>query len=247
MADTSSSHIAIQTLGDASVFSEGTLLSPPANLLRILVYILLEGRGRAVPRRVIGDLIWSDNGAEQASADIRQSLVRIRRFQEQHGVRLLSGDMLMLWLVQDNSVSIDLAEFIALMGKPLASAWVRMCELYRGDLLSSLRPAGEGFEEWLAHQRSVLRYNFVSSITRAVMPGSELNSNDRYFCASALLKVDPYHEGAERALMTSAAENGQLSYVRESFEEFARRLRDDLGVPPDQETISLYHRLVDRF
>jgi len=247
MADTSSTPLTIQTFGDSLVFAGDKLLHPPVNLLRILVYIILEGRGRGVPRRVIADLIWSDNGAEQASADIRQSLVRIRRFQEDHGLKLLGSDMLMLWLIQDSFVSIDLVEFITLMATPLPHAWVRMCELYRGDLLASLRPAGEGFEEWLAHQRSVLRYDFVSAITRAVMPDSGLNSDDRYLCASALLKIDPYHEGAERALLTSAAENGQLSYVRQSFEEFVLRLRKDLGVPPDEETITLYRRLVERY
>lgn len=246
MVDASYGPIVIQTLGDAQMFAGDELLFPPVNLLRFMVYIFLEGHGRPVSRRRVGDLIWSDNGPEQAAADIRQALVRIRRFQEDHKVELLASDMHMFWLVTNRSVSFDLAEFVALAAAPAPATWVRMCTLYRGDLLASLRPAGEAFEEWLAHQRSVLRYNFVSAISRAVLLDSDLSANDRHFCASALLEVDPYHEGAQRALMASAAENGQMSYVRQSFGEFTRRLQKDLGVPPDEETVTLYQRLVSR-
>ncbi|RYG94742.1 MAG: hypothetical protein EON58_15600, partial [Alphaproteobacteria bacterium] len=88
MADTALGIVSIQTFGDCHLSAGGELLNPPVNLLRLLVYILLEGRGKPVMRRRIGDLIWSDNGSEQAGADIRQALVRIRRFQDEHGLHL---------------------------------------------------------------------------------------------------------------------------------------------------------------
>lgn len=236
----------ILVFGDCQVSVSGRLLNPPVNFLRILVYILLEGRGRPVMRRRIGDLIWSDGGSEQASADIRQSLVRIRRFQDENNLHLLATDPNMAWLTLSENIYCDLAEFVELAANPTPRAWVRMCEIYHGDLLGSLRAAGEGFEEWLSYKRSALRYDFVNAISRAVLPDSPLTAHHRLFCAQRLLQVDPYHEGAHRALMLDAAANGQFSSLRLLYEECARRLRNELGVDPDEETVRLYQRLITR-
>jgi DNA-binding SARP family transcriptional activator len=46
--------------------------------------------------------------------------------------------------------------------------------------------------------------------------------------------------------MYDAAANGQLSSLRQLFEECARKLRSDLGIDPDDETVRLYHRLMNR-
>jgi DNA-binding SARP family transcriptional activator len=238
--------ISILTFGDCQVSLSGRLVSPPFSFLRILAYVLLEGRGKAVLRRHVGDLIWSDNGPEQASADIRQAVARLRRFQKENGFQVLATDAHMAWLTLDQCIFFDLAEFVQSIANPTPKAWVRMCDIYNGDLLASLPPAGEGFEEWLTYQRSALRRDFISSISQAVLPDSPLTGRERHFCASRLLQVDPYHEGAYRALMHDAAANGQFSSLRQLFEECARKLRSDLGIDPDDETVRLYHRLINR-
>jgi DNA-binding SARP family transcriptional activator len=236
----------IQTFGDCHVSVGGHLVTAPLNFLRFLVYVLLEGRGKPVLRRRVGDLIWSDGGSEQASADIRQSLVRIRRFQDEKNLHLLATDPNMVWLTLSEHIYFDLAEFMELAANPTPKAWVQMCEIYNGELLGSLRAAGEGFEEWLSYKRSALRYDFVSAISRAVLPDSPLTAHHRKFCAQRLLQVDPYHEGAHRALMHDAAANGQFSSLRQLYQECARRLRTELGVDPDEETVRLYQRLISR-
>ena len=238
--------VSILTFGDCHVSADGRLLNPPFNFLRLVVYILLEGRGKPVMRRRVGDLIWSDSGSEQASADIRQALVRIRRFQDENALQLLATDPHMAWLTLSENIYFDLAEFVELAANPTPKAWVRMCQIYNGELLTSLRTAGEGFEEWLSYQRSALRYDFISAISQSVLPDSALSAHDRHFCASRLLQVDPYHEGAHRALMYDAAANGQFSFLRQLYEDCSRKLRTELGVDPDDETVRLYHRLMNR-
>jgi len=239
--------VSILTFGDCYVSTSGRLISPPFNFLRILVYVLLEGgAGKAVLRRHVGDLIWSDNGPEQASADIRQAVSRIRRFQKEIGVQMIETDARMAWLNLDQNTFFDLAEFVQLAAGPTPSAWVRMCEIYNGDLLASLPAAGEGFEEWLAYKRSAVRHDFISAVSQAVLPESPITPHERYYCASRLLQVDPYHEGAHRALMYDAAANGQLSTLRQLFQDCSRKLRNDLGVDPDEETVRLYHQLINR-
>lgn len=246
MKNGTKTRVSIQTFGDFSFSENGKPLNPPFNLVRLLVYILLEGRGKPVMRRRVGDLIWSDNGFQQASADIRQALVRIRRFQQEHDLHLLAADARMAWLTLADDVYFDLAEFVELVANPTLPGCVQMCTIYNGELLSSLRAAGEGFEEWLSYQRTALRYDFVTAISKAVLPESALSSHDRHFCAQSLLRVDPYHEGAHRALMRVAAENGQFSFLRKLFGDFTHKLHNELGVNPDEETVRLYQRLISQ-
>jgi DNA-binding SARP family transcriptional activator len=238
--------VSILTFGDCYVSSSGRVINHPVNFLRILTYVLLEGRGKPVLRRRMGDLIWSDNGSEQASADIRQAIARIRKFQEENGFQLLATDSHMAWLNLDQVIYFDLAEFVQLVTDATPKGWVRMCEIYNGDLLASVRTVGEGFEEWLAYQRSAMRHDFISTISQAVLPDSPLTPHERHFCASRLLQVDPYHEGAHRALMYDAAANGQFSFLRQLFEECTRKLRSELDVDPDDETVRLYHQLINK-
>ncbi|MGV8854176.1 MAG: AfsR/SARP family transcriptional regulator [Devosia sp.] len=217
---------------------------PPVNLLRIAAYVLLEGRGRPVLRRRVGDLIWSDHDAERASADVRQSIARIRRFQSEYKFELLSANTQVVWLNTVEGVYFDLAEFVSLTANPGPASWVRMCEVYKGELLASISAAGEAYEEWLSYQRSALRNEFITNISKAVLLDSPLSASERRYCASRLLQIDPYHEGACRALMNDAAANGQTELVRELFTRCVRTLKTDLDVDPDVETIQLYQKCI---
>lgn len=246
MKNDTKTRISLQTFGDVSFSENEKPLNPPFNLIRLIVYVFLEGHGKPVMRRRVGDLIWSDNGFQQASADIRQAIVRIRRFQQEHNLQLLAADARLVWLTLADDVYFDLAEFVELAAHPTLPGCVQMCTIYNGEFLSSLRAAGEGFEEWLSYQRTALRNDFVNAISEAVLPGSALSSHDRHFCAQSLLRVDPYHEGAHRALMRVAAENGQFSFLRKLFGDFTNKLRSELGVNPDEETVRLYQSLISQ-
>ena len=55
MVDGRTAQISIAILGDCYVQSSGRFINPPFNLLRILAYVLLEGNGKPVLRRRIGE------------------------------------------------------------------------------------------------------------------------------------------------------------------------------------------------
>ena len=110
-------------------------------------------------------------------------------------------------------------------------------------LLGSLGSAGAGFEEWLSFQRPSLHDEFVDVVSRAIQPDSALTRQQRDFCARRLLRADPCHEGAYRALMRGAAESGHVSVVRHLFDDCTRKLMDELGVGPDEQTVRLFEAL----
>jgi DNA-binding SARP family transcriptional activator len=244
--DENKTPISIRMLGECNVYFAGKIAHPTFNFLRILAYLIIEGRGRPVPRRRIANLIWSDNPSEQVNADIRQAVARIRRFQEEHKFQLLASDATMVWLNAGQDIYTDLQEFQHLVANPGPKAWVRLCEIYNGDLLGTHRPAGEGFEEWLDHHRTALRFEYINTISHAVLPTSLMTHKERHFCASRLLAEDPYHEGAHRALMYEAAMNGDFSFLRHLFQECTSVLRRELGINPTEETVTFYKSLMSR-
>ncbi len=238
--------VSVFVFGHCHVRSSGKLATPPLHLLRVLIYVLLERRGKPVSRGRIRDLIWSDNGSERANADIRQSMGRIRKFQQDYNFELLSADTQTVWLNPDQNVYIDLAEFIGLIASPSPRACVRMCEIYRGELLDSSGSVGNGFEEWLAFQRTALLQDFNRTVSAALQSGTELTPQQRHFCASRLLQLDACHEGAHRALMSDAAAKGEFSRVKQLFNACSKQLHEELGVGPDHETVRLYQELTGR-
>lgn len=245
--DNAATQVSISLFGDCHISMGGKYLrSIPFGFFRIASYILLEGRGQPVLRRSMGRILWSESDPAQASADIRQTVARIRRFQVQSGFRFIVADATTLWLVRDGHVFCDLIAFLDHLASPLPTAAVRLCELYNGELLGSLGSAGAAFEEWLSFQRPNLHDQFVTTVSRSILPNTGLTREQRDFCARRLLKVDPCHEGAYRALMRGAAESGQISAVRHLFEDCSRKLMDELGIRPDEQTVKLFDDLTKR-
>jgi DNA-binding SARP family transcriptional activator len=239
--------ISVYTFGNHYAQADGRIINPPSNLLRILVHVLLEGKGKPVLRKRIRDLIWSENPSEKASSDIRQAVARLRKYQESHDFKVLSADAERVWLNVDQNIYVDLAEFMDLLADPQPKSCVRLCEIYHGELL--VLPgaaAGKGFEDWLGDQRATLLRRFSTAVARALESPSALTSHERHFCASRLLQIDPCHEGAHRALMYDAAAKGQFSLVKQLFNTYSKQLHEELGVGPDQETVRLYQTLTSR-
>lgn len=239
------SRFIIGLIGDSVFYDNDKIVYPPFNLIRILTYLVINGQDRPVSRRQIGRMIWSDNPSEQIDADFRQTLVRIKRFQDDHDIRLLSADATTVWLNRGLNVYIDLMELIRLMANPEPKSWVRICEIYSGDLLGSHRPAGEEFEGWLERQRQTIRSGFINSLSLAILPTSDSTRIERQLCASRLLMEDPYHEGAYRALMQAAASYGEQSLTRRLYEQCRTVLLKELGVTPSAETITYYNSLMN--
>jgi DNA-binding SARP family transcriptional activator len=237
----------VRLFGDCRItIGDRTVPSVPNGFFRLAAYVLLEGHGRPVSRRRIGQLLWSEQTSLQANADIRQTIARIRRVQQANGFRFLANDSTLLWLIRDDEVSCDLADFLDAAEDPSEAAATAMLAIQSGDLLGSLPAAGEGFEEWLANQRVALDRVFVETLTRAVTAESALPRLQRDACARKLVDLDPCHEGAYRALMRTAGEAGDLVTLRHLYAECTRALLREIGERPEAETVNLYKSFSQR-
>ncbi|MEP7456453.1 BTAD domain-containing putative transcriptional regulator [Phyllobacterium sp. SB3] len=241
----------IAVFGEATVSLGGQLVPRvPANFLRIIVYLLLENANHSVSRGKLSQILWSDTDQSHASMNLRQSLARIRKFQDQYGLSLIQGDATYVYLnlsqVKAELLRIDLLEYMELEQKGDIESLLPMTELYAGDLLEQNEPQTSDFDEWLDIKRVKLRDDLTTMLLRMIDQPVGVTIDEKRQCARKLIEIDPYQEVGYRALMQTASQLGLITKVERTFRECAKRLRDDLDVDPEEKTIELYQQLLPK-
>ncbi len=241
----------IAVFGEASV-SLGEQLIPrvPANFLRIIVYLLLENANHSISRGKLSQILWSDTDQSHASMNLRQSLARIRKFQEQYGLSLIEGDAAYVYLnlsqVRAELLRIDLLEYIELEQKGDIESFLAMIELYAGDLFVQNEPQGSDFDEWLDVKRAKLRDDLTTLLLHVIDQPIGVSIDEKRKFARKLIEIDPYQEVGYRTLMQTASQLGMITKVERTFRECTKKLRDDLDVAPEEQTIELYQQLLPK-
>jgi two-component SAPR family response regulator len=110
---------------------------------------------------------------------------------------------------------------------------------YGGDFLDGMS-AGE----WALVRRDELRRAFESALLAA---GRMQTTAGRHQAAVALFRRavahEPLNETAHRELMSCWARLGETARAVRHYEELTELLREQVGVPPAEETTALYRRL----
>jgi DNA-binding SARP family transcriptional activator len=241
----------IAVFGEATVSLGGQLVPRvPANFLRIIVYLLLESPNHSVSRGKLSQVLWSETDQSHASMNLRQSLARIRKFQEQYGLSLIQGDATYVYLnlsqVRAELLRIDLLEYMELMQKGDIESLLPMIELYAGDLLAQNEPQASDFDEWLDVKRVKIRDDLTAMLLLMIDQPAGVSVDEKRQCARKLIEIDPYQEVGYRALMQTASQLGLIAKVERTFRECTKKLRDDLDVEPEEQTIKLYQQLLPK-
>lgn len=237
-------NVILSTLGVCSVEIHGGVATAiPSNLFRVAAYILLSGNNVTISRQRLAALIWSDADHEQAGVNLRQSLARIRRFQDEHHFRLLESSFTLVRLDPDG-VEWDLRGLLQALDDDDEAAIAEVCRLYSGDLLADLPDSGAEFEEWLSEQRVLLRERVINKLIGALDSLSNFSSQLRSHSARKLLTVDPGNECAFQFLMREAAEHGDYARLRQIYAKCERYLMNEFGVSSSHQTRSLYMQLL---
>ena len=251
MIDCKLKRMKLTVIGEATV-SLGRQPVPrvPGNFLRIVVYLLLINASHSVSRGKLSQILWSHTDQAHASMNLRQSLARIRKFQEQYELNLIQGDATYVYLnlsqVKAELLSIDLLDYINIAHKGGIEAVLGLCELYNGDLLNQNEPQNSDFDDWLDIERVRLRDDLITMLLAMVNRPTGVSIDAKRQCARKLIEIDPYQEVGYRTLMQTASQLGLIAKVERTFRECTKRLRDDLDVEPEEETIELYQQLLPK-
>lgn len=209
-------------------------LAAPPKVAPLLAALVL-GRGDALSRERLAFMLWPDDAAASARANLRRHLHYLARALPDAGVPWLLADARTVRWNPALAIDVDVARFAALLaiGRRAEAA-----EAYAGDLLPDLD------EEWLATERARLRAEHLANLAALIDEEAAARrhaSVEAY--ARRMLEADPWREDALRALMSARFELGDRAGALAAYETFEQLLADELGSDPMPETRALRERI----
>ena len=212
----------------------------PGQKDRALLAILAIGAGTVHPRDKLASLLWSDRGDTQARDSLKHSLTRLRQCLAEVTPPAIIADRQSVRL-DPSAIEIDVLRFQELLNEATIDRIAKAVDLYKGEFLDGIGIRDRSFEEWLLNERQRLHQAAETALTRLLEP--TLPADTRASAARRLLGLDPLLEIAVRALMQAHVEHGETAQALKLFENFRYRLRTELAVKPEGETLRLYETI----
>ena len=231
--------ISCRVLGPVEVVLDGGF--PPAELLwrkhlALLIYLARSTRGRT--REHLLGLLWADKPESNARHSLNEAVRVLRRSLGETAVDTSSGQV----RLGAGAVQLDLERVEAAAA---AGDWCAAAELVAGEFMEGFAVPGAGeFEEWLAAERMHWRRRGVEVLVGCAAALLRAGRTaDASTMAERAAVLDPRSDLAMRELMRALALVGERAVALERFDGFARRLEEELGVPPEPETLALAARI----
>ena len=213
---------------------------------RELLFLLIASP--PLTREQIGTALWPDQPRQQLGNALHTALRGLRRALGHPGwVRYADGRYSFNpeWQHDCDLESFEQALAAARKARPAAAALPdlqRAVAAYGGDFLDGLA-AGE----WAQARRAELRRSFESALlatgrlhVAAGRPGPAAVAFRR------AVAHEPLNETAHRELMSCWERLGETPRAVQHYQDLVELLKDQVGVPPSDETTALYRRLLDK-
>jgi DNA-binding SARP family transcriptional activator len=191
-----------------------------------LVKILALERSHRLHREQILEALWFHLAPAAAAANLRKAVHYARRALGSEAAIVSSLEMVELW--PDGRVTVDAVRFERVARAALRAndpvAIAHAAALYEGELLPEDR-----YAPWAEEPRARLRLLAL----RVLKAASQWER---------VLEIDPADEEAHRGLMEQALASGDRIGAIRQFRQLRERLRIDVGMGPDEESVTLYER-----
>lgn len=229
----------LHLLGQFRFFGDAQPLkfSAPPKTLPLLAFLLLHS-DQPVVRETLAFTLWPDEPESNARANVRRHLYHLTR-----ALPPARDDA--PWLILDAETAqwnpqadywLDVAEFKRLSQ---ANRWAEAVALYTGDLLENV------YDDWLFYPREQLRTLYFADLNQLILQcRAERDYVRAIEYARRLLAHDPLREDTVRQLMTLHYKAGDRASALREYDQFARRLRQELAVEPMPETMAVYESIV---
>jgi predicted ATPase/DNA-binding SARP family transcriptional activator len=230
----------------------------------LLAYLSLEP-DRPHRRESLAGLLWPELPERRARRNLSQALFGLRHALQEEGGEGTGPPHL---LVSTQSIQfdaesdhwLDVRAFLSLLSACREHAHWRLetcpacvarleegAALYRGPFLEGLSIGDSAaFEEWQLLCRERL-HALASDALGTLAASAEARGAYEEAVSHALrwLELDPWHEGAHRALMRALAQSGRRSAALAQYERCRRTLAEELGIEPAEGTEQLYRAIRD--
>jgi predicted ATPase/DNA-binding SARP family transcriptional activator len=231
----------IFSLGGLKILHHGKaipgLTSKPAQAL--LVYLAYQGQ--TVSRSALAELLWEDRPLAQALANLRVTLLRLKRLIPEV---LIIGRAGVQLAVKEEVCWFDVHEFQKKRG---AGDYSGALELFRGEFLHGFYLSGcRAFEDWQFSERECLSNEGMYACQQLVNQFEASGEMEKaIFYCNRLFELDACYEPGHRQIMRLLAQNGQQAAAIQHFQSFRRLLEKELGIQPDPLTFEVLRQVLE--
>ncbi len=202
-----------------------------------LLALLALREGRPVERTWLAGTLWPETTEENALVSLRQTLTDLRRALGREGVRITSPTTRTLAFdAADAFVDALVCDAALRQGDP--AALERAVALQKRPLLEDC------LEEWVAAERESRSRGCLAALQ--TLASAALAQGEFAAAVPHLRRIiasDPYHEVAQRDLLTALARSGELGAMLLAYRELRLLLQREFRAEPASETRALYQRL----
>ena len=248
------SGLLVWLLGPPRIDYEGTAIEVGRRkAVALLVYLVMTRQNHH--RDELATLFWPASSQSRARGNLRRVLSDLNQALD---ASCLDGAGETVGLKQDIELWLDIDHFRdrlaachshnhppAEVCSACLSLLTEAAALYRHDFLAgfTLRNSPE-FDEWQFYQAERLRQELAAALERLVRGHSVQGAYETAIgYAQRWLALDPLHEPVQRWLMQLYAHTGQRAKALRQYAECERLLKEELGLPPEEETLQLYQTI----
>lgn len=229
----------IRLIGSPLLLWEGQSLPLPAKAFGVIALLTTEP-SRSLPRHRIRDCLWGEFPQEKASANLRQTLARVRKIEQEKAIVILNvdGDRITL---NSEQFDIDLITALAINVLELSrnGDWLRLerfVELTSGRLLFGIELPDSPFANWHTEVQDRLERATILALSALIEGIGDDQLDQRQRLAQKLLQVDPTQELGYRTLMETYDAQGQRGLALQAYRRCRDVLREELRTGPESAT-----------
>ena len=206
---------------------------------------MVHHRGKSVPKERIIETLWSEYKPERASAHLHTSIYYIRKMLSITGIDVPIRFLKDSYRIHLVGIYCDVDEFEGFIRREYRvtdeniGGHEQIVALYRDDYFA------ENEYHWAEGERVRLRNAFLALLYRmAHYYLKENKCSKATHCFHVMLEKNPFSEKACQELMMIYGHIKDRAAVVRLFETFSKRLKDELGIEPENSTKRLYHSLI---
>ncbi len=222
------------------------------------VALLVLERHRVIGRSEIADQLWPAGLPPHWEGAVRGVVSKVRSFLDSGdlaGILVSAGDGWRFDSADDSLLTVDVDQCRTTIEAaeqeirrassdhtPAVPGGLEGLALATVRLADELAPGASGV--WIDMAREGLGRLRRRGLTALVeLAGHAGRSDLAVEAADALVRIDPYSDAAARVLVEALHVTGDRAGAIVQADAFAQRLRDDLGVDPEAETLDLFRRV----
>ncbi|HVF16880.1 MAG TPA: AAA family ATPase [Steroidobacteraceae bacterium] len=239
--------LSIQLLGAFRLHdSRGQEIKIASRKGRALLAYLATHAGESQSRDRLASLLWEEADEELARTSLRQALASLRKVLPTPAQAALRTDTESVAL-DATIIECDLGELRNALSGATGTSLRKVLEHYRGELLDGVDARSAAFDDWLSHERLVLRRQVTESLQQlAALCTANDDTEGALAACTRLVSLEPLNEAAHRTIMDLHARRNAYAEALRQYRICRDALRRELDVSPEPATEALYRDLMRR-